>query len=157
MENRKQRFILKKKEEEIERKYLDNFNTKKKIKLQYLSFLVGGIIASISLYYYTSYKHLFSLLIFILIFNGLTSNILKAMVYFTKKQYKNDEKNLGKYNTMKLEVLQYLISLILFIGLCISLYYFIVLNNIFCLLLFILFFNRFANDIKKIIKFIITK
>lgn len=86
IENRKQRFILKKKEEEIERKYLDNFNTKKKIKLQYLSFLVGGIIASISLYYYTSYKNLFSLLIFILIINGLTSNILKVMVYFTKKK-----------------------------------------------------------------------
>lgn len=86
IENKKKRNILKRKEEEIERKYLDNFDTKKNKKLQYLSFLVGGIISSISLYYYISYKNIFSLIVFILVFNGLTSNILKTMMYFKKKK-----------------------------------------------------------------------
>ncbi|MDM7657045.1 hypothetical protein QUE96_10415 [Lactococcus lactis] len=158
IENKKKRNILKRKEEEIERKYLDNFDTKKNKKLQYLSFLVGGIISSISLYYYISYKNIFSLIVFILVFNGLTSNILKTMMYFKKKNStKMKNKNLDKIQSAKARGFQCLVSFIAFIGSCVSLYYFVVLNSVFCLLLFILFFNRFVSDLRKIIKFFINK
>lgn len=40
IENKKKRNILKRKEEEIERKYLDNFDTKKNKKLQYFDVIL---------------------------------------------------------------------------------------------------------------------
>ena len=84
IENKKKRNILKRKEEEIERKYLDNFDTKKNKKLQYLSFLVGGIISSISLYYYISYKNIFSLIVFIFVFIGLSCIIFYSLLFFNR-------------------------------------------------------------------------
>lgn len=158
IKNKKKRDILKKKEGELNQKYLDNFSTKKKRKVQYLAFIIGVVIASISLYYYLTLNNIFCLIIFILVFSGLTSNIVKVIGYFIKKNnIKLVEKDLGRFSTKKKKKIQYISSIIMFVAASASLYCYIVLNNIFCLILFVLLFNGIVSDIGKMVRYIFKK
>ncbi|WP_396443232.1 hypothetical protein [Lactococcus lactis] len=158
IENKKKRDILKKKEEELNQKYLDNFSTKKKRKVQYLAFIIGVVIASISFYYYLTLNNIFCLIIFILVFSGITSNIVKVIGYFIKKNnLKLVEKDLRRFSTKKRKKIQYITSIIMFIAASASLYCYLALNNLFCLILFIILFNGIVNDIGKMVRYILKK